>query len=155
MKREKEERGMYPEPTEWDCVLCIVGFWFFETSLPDGTYGRERRASIPRQGVADKDRFWDAGLRVTIGGKSSIRRRITIVGNDFGRIAVGRFAIVSGLRAFYRGCVRRPYARCEETGRERGAPNTLGCFLTLCDATRKLLCLIYGDRRPEERMGEP
>ena len=70
MKKEKddEKEDVWNRLTEMT-TFALTGFGFFKTSLGTGTYKRERKASSLRQGITDKDRFWDKGLRVPIGNR--------------------------------------------------------------------------------------
>ena len=72
MKRGKEEEkeDVWNRLREMAC-FALSGFGFFETSLVTCTYNRAKNASIIRQGVTDKDRYWDSGLRAPIGDRVS------------------------------------------------------------------------------------
>ena len=49
--------------------FSMGGFGFFKTRLGMGAYNRERKATILRQFIADKDALWGGGLRFPIGNR--------------------------------------------------------------------------------------
>ena len=48
-------------------TFALCGFGQFEASLGVGVYNKERKESLLRQGLAERDRLWGQGIRVPIG----------------------------------------------------------------------------------------
>ena len=72
LKLKSEKLGEKEET--WDkltelSLFALSGFGFFETKLGTGTYNREKKACILRQGQTDKDWMWENGLRVPISNR--------------------------------------------------------------------------------------
>ena len=67
-EKEDEKEDVWNRLTEM-ATFALTGFGFLTTSLGTGAYKRERKSSSLRQGITDKDRFWDSGLRVPIGNR--------------------------------------------------------------------------------------
>ena len=70
LKAEKDENKDEP----WArlnglATFDLCGFRQFEASLGVGVYNKERRASLLIQGLTERDRLWDSGIRVPIGNR--------------------------------------------------------------------------------------
>ena len=70
MKAEKDESKDEP----WTrlnelSTFALCGFGQFEASLGVGVYNKERKASLLRQGLTERDRLWDQGIRAPIGNR--------------------------------------------------------------------------------------
>ena len=70
LKAEKEEGKDEP----WTrlnelATFALCGFGQFNAVLAVGVYNKERKASLLRQGLTERDRLWDRGIRVPIGNR--------------------------------------------------------------------------------------
>ena len=48
-------------------TFALFGFGQFDAKLAIGVYNKERRSTLQRQGLAERDRLWDRGVKVPIG----------------------------------------------------------------------------------------
>ena len=68
IKAEKEDNKDEP----WTrlnelATFALCGFGQFNAKLAVGVYNKERKATLQRQGLSERDRLWDLGVRVPVG----------------------------------------------------------------------------------------
>ena len=82
LKSEKhdEKEGTRNRLTELS-VFALAGFGFFETKLARGTYNREKKAFVLRQGNVDKDLLFGRRVESTHYDTLCSRRRIGELGH--------------------------------------------------------------------------
>ena len=153
LKRDKEEEKeeAWNRLGEMAC-FALSGFGFFETSLGTGAYSREKKASILRQGITDKDRYWDAGLRVPIGN------RVAHAGASlsWGTILEGSQSddalLLLDCGPYTMDAYDAFVPDAKKLEMRGNQPLTMGRFQRCAKQHTDLFCLIYGEQNRKERM---
>ena len=130
----------------------LAGFGFSQTPLGVRKYNREKKASIPRQGISDRDRFWDAGIRAPIGRRiahasASLSWGAIAEGSQAGDILPLSDCVPFTLDAY--GDLSHDSKKSEPTNK---LPQTIGRFSRCARNHTALFCLAYGEEHREERL---
>ena len=153
LKSEKhdEKEETWNKLTELS-LFALSGFGFFETKLGTGTYNREKKARILRQGQTDKDWLWGNGLRVPIstrfaqGGSSLSWGCLSESTAQDDAILLGDCAphTLDSYEAFA--------TDGKKVGTHGKPPLTVDRFTRCAKQHIELFCLLYGKEHGKERM---
>ena len=132
-------------------TFALCGFGQFSATLGVGVYNNERRTTLLRQGMTDRDRLWDRGIRVPIGNRIAYGEAAMLRGTISPENVGGRTLLVSDFLPLS----QEVYVKFQPDGKKNEPRKKQALSVEKWAKAAKqhteMLCLPHGLEREKER----
>ena len=133
-------------------MFCAIRFWVFR-NLPGHRYIQQgEKASILRQGITDKGRFWGDGLRAPIGNRVAYAGAALAWGTILGGAQCEDTLLLQYCGPYTMDAYEASAPDAKKLEARAKLPVTLDRFQRCAKQHNILFCLIYGEQRRKERL---